>query len=111
MLQKQLQGEKMKLTQGIQYYFMFWTLYLPVSIGIAVLFHHSLELFLAGLGIGALGLFVFLFGRLLYLKTASKKQKNFPPPKTNSSDSPIPNLESFRTLFSEQSFSDGGKLQ
>jgi|SRR3989344_4075292 len=98
----------MKLTKGIQYYFMFWTLYLPLSIVIALFFHHSLELFLAGIGIGAIGLFIFLFGRLLYLKII--KKKNLSSLKTEEIETSA-ELENFRTLFSEPQSSDGGSTQ
>ncbi len=85
---------KMKLTKGMAYYFMFWILYLPLSIVITLMLNFGLEEFFMSLGLGALILLAFLSIRLLIIKLSEKDSPSFPSSE-NVSEVPIPedNLE------------------
>jgi len=95
----------MKTSKLIAYYFMFWILYLPLSIAFSLLFKLNLETFFIFLGIGALLLLVFLTVKLLIVK---KKAHGKITPKENASSSETlmpkveDSLEGFRELFREE---------
>jgi len=85
---------KMRLIKGMAYYFMFWILYLPLSIVITLMLNFGLEEFFVSLGLGAIILLAFLSIRLLIIKLSEKDSPSFPSSK-NVSEAPIPedNLE------------------
>ncbi len=68
----------MKLTKGMAYYFMFWILYLPLSIVITLMLNFGLEEFFVSLGLGALILLVFLSVRLLAVKLRENGSPSIP---------------------------------
>ena len=71
-------NRKMKLTKGMAYYFMFWILYLPLSIVITLMLNFGLEEFFVSLGLGALILLVFLSVRLLAVKLRENGSPSIP---------------------------------
>ena len=93
----------MKTTKLIAYYFIFWILYLPLSIAVSLLFKLNLETFLISLGIGALLLLVFLTIKFLFVKKKVHSKIN-PVENASCSETLIPkdDLEGFRSMFKEQ---------
>ena len=92
----------MKTTKLIAYYFLFWILYLPLSIVVSLLFKLDLESFFIFLGIGALLLLTFLTIKFLQVKK-KVHSKTTPIGNVSSSETPIPDeLEGFRIMFEEQ---------
>ncbi|HLC86418.1 MAG TPA: hypothetical protein VJG30_03975 [Candidatus Nanoarchaeia archaeon] len=93
----------MKTSKLIAYYFMFWILYLPLSITVSLLFKLDLETFFIFLGIGALLLLVFLTVKFLLVK---KKVHGKITPKVENAGSsetlmPKDEFEGFRKMFVE----------
>jgi len=95
----------MKTSKLIAYYFMFWILYLPLSIAFSLLFKLNLETFFIFLGIGALLLLLFLTVKFLIVKKKTHG-KITPKENTSSSETLMPkvedSLEGFRELFREE---------
>jgi len=64
----------MKLTKTTKYYFMFWIIYIPLTALFGLLFRIEIEKYVAGLGVGAVLLFIFLTIRLIIIKNSEKKE-------------------------------------